>query len=408
MYKHVMCQGLWKCSQPRSSLIASEFLTESRQRLSKISALAQATYRVCREAKTLRRDDVDVFGLYSAKDLVALPKTQLLLAIIGDQCAELQATARGERQVVDSSLENLHDDATRKYVLPLRPTAIESNLFWPQREKNTVAGRGRSHLHRECHAAFHSAMDHVRAFVDDLRLDDIGLPDECGHEPRCGLVIDLVDGPDLFDPAATHDRDAIAHRESLLLVMGDEDEGDPEALLELLELEAHLGPEFCVQRTQRLVEQEDLGFTDDGTCQRDTLPLAAGELRRFAIGEFLQRGHLNDSIDAALDIGGDQLLHSQAERNVFVDGEVREERVALKDLIHAAAVWRLVGDILAGDENLPGGRMFKAADQAQTGCLPAAGRPQKRHEFTFGNTEADFLKRRKAAELLTDLAQLHH
>ena len=155
--------------------------------------------------------------------------------------------------------------------------------------------------------------------------------------PRSGwrAVVDLVDGSDLFDPSAADDGDAIAHGESLLLIMGDEDEGDTEAFLKLLELSAHLGPEFCVQRTQRLVEQKDLGFADDSTCQRHTLALASGELRRLAISEFLQRRHLNDSIDTPLDIRGGQLLHSQAKGNVFVDGEVRKERVALKDLIHA-------------------------------------------------------------------------
>jgi hypothetical protein len=80
----------------------------------------------------------------------------------------------------------------------------------------------------------------------------------------------------------------------------------------------------------------------------------------------------------------------------------------LEDLIHAATVRRVVGDILAGDEDLASGRKFKAADQAQTSCLSAAGGPQERHELAFRDIEADFLKRRKAAEPLTDLAQLHH
>jgi hypothetical protein len=114
----------------------------------------------------------------------------------------------------------------------------------------------------------------------------------------------------LFQPPAANDGDAIAHGESLLLIMGDEDEGDTEVFLKLLELRAHLGAKFCVQRAQRLVQQEDLRFADDGTCQRHTLALASGELRRLATSEFPQRRHLNDSINTLLDIGRIQLLHS--------------------------------------------------------------------------------------------------
>jgi hypothetical protein len=119
-----MCQGLWKLSQPRSSFRAPEFVNESRQRLSKISNSLTPHRRFIRKGKNLGGDDVDILGLYSAKNFLALLKNQLLLAIIGDERTKLQAAAHGNCQVIDGSLENLHDNATRKYVLSLRLTPI--------------------------------------------------------------------------------------------------------------------------------------------------------------------------------------------------------------------------------------------------------------------------------------------
>jgi hypothetical protein len=70
---------------------------------------------------------------------------------------------------------------------------------------------------------------------------------------------------------------------------------------------------------------------------REGNPLAlVPEIAPACVSEFLQRRHLNDSIDTPLDIRSGQLLHSQAKGNVLVDREVRKERVALKDLIYAA------------------------------------------------------------------------
>ena len=48
------------------------------------------------------------------------------------------------------------------------------------------------------------------------------------------MVVNFVDSADLFDLSAADNGDAIAHGESLLLIMGDEDKGDTEAFLKLL------------------------------------------------------------------------------------------------------------------------------------------------------------------------------
>jgi hypothetical protein len=46
--------------------------------------------------------------------------------------------------------------------------------------------------------------------------------------------------------------------------------------VQLLDLGAHLHPQFGVEIRQRLVEQEHLRIADDGTAHGDALALAAG------------------------------------------------------------------------------------------------------------------------------------
>ena len=98
-----------------------------------------------------------------------------------------------------------------------------------------------------------------------------------------GASYSSVGGGDLLDPAVAEDGDPVAHRQRLLLVVGDEAEGDADLALDLLELDLHLAAQLEVESAERLVEQQHLGPVDQGPGERDPLPLAAGELGRPAV-----------------------------------------------------------------------------------------------------------------------------
>ena len=55
-----------------------------------------------------------------------------------------------------------------------------------------------------------------------------------------------------------HHRDPRRHGHRLDLVVGDVDDGLPELVVQLLDLEPHLGAQLGVEVGQRLVEQEHL------------------------------------------------------------------------------------------------------------------------------------------------------
>jgi hypothetical protein len=120
-------------------------------------------------------------------------------------------------------------------------------------------------------AAFH---------VEEIR-DSKEVGDELGlrslvHIPRRSTLDDL---------ATTHHGEAIGELERLLLVVSDEDEGDPNFALNRDQLLAQRLAQLRVERAERLVEQQNRGPQDEGTREGDPLLLTAGELSRAALSK---------------------------------------------------------------------------------------------------------------------------
>ena len=96
----------------------------------------------------------------------------------------------------------------------------------------------------------------------------------------------------------------MGQRHGLDLVVRDVDRGDPERLLHMLELGPHVAAQLGVEIGQRLVHEKDRRSADDGTCQCDTLLLAAGQFPRVAIEKLvelhLRRGVANGASPSRL------------------------------------------------------------------------------------------------------------
>ena len=99
--------------------------------------------------------------------------------------------------------------------------------------------------------------------------------DEAAHEHVQRPVVEILGRGDLLQLALAHDRDAVAHRHRLDLVMRDVERRDSETRLDLLDVGAHLDAQLRVEVGQRLVHQECLRLANDRTAHRDALPLAA-------------------------------------------------------------------------------------------------------------------------------------
>ncbi len=89
------------------------------------------------------------------------------------------------------------------------------------------------------------------------------------------LVVDGVGRVVLHLAPGREDRDAVGHGHGLDLVVGDVDDGRAQALVQALDLAAHLAAQLRIEVGQRFVEQEHLGLAHDGAADGDALARAA-------------------------------------------------------------------------------------------------------------------------------------
>ena len=95
--------------------------------------------------------------------------------------------------------------------------------------------------------------------------------DEVGDESVGRVLVDVAGLADLFDAAVVEHGQPVAQGQRLVLVVGDDDEGDADFALDRLQLELHLFAQFEIQRAERLVEQQHPRPPDERPRQRHAL-----------------------------------------------------------------------------------------------------------------------------------------
>ena len=207
-----------------------------------------------------------------------------------------------------------------------------------------------------------------------------------------------------IDPVR-HDRDAVGHRQGLLLIVRDVDEGDPDIALDPLQLHLESLAKLQVQRTERLVEQQDLGEVDERAGQSDALLLPTGELIGLAVDLRGEADPLELGLDPLGDLGLRDLLAAQPEGDVLAHAQVREQGVALEDRIGGATIGGEPGDVLAVDEHPARGGLLEAGDHAQRRGLAAAAGAEHGEEFAPRDVELHLPHGDEVAEVLADPVQ---
>jgi hypothetical protein len=116
-----------------------------------------------------------------------------------------------------------------------------------------------------------------------------------------------------------------------------------------------------------------------------------------------------DQLERPVDLLGDlrarQLAAPQRERDVLEHGLVREQRVALEDHAHVAAVRRQVGDRLPVEDDAALARLLEARDHQQRRGLAGAALPQQRHELAGADVERQVVDGLEVAEALAEVLQ---
>ena len=180
-----------------------------------------------------------------------------------------------------------------------------------------------------------------------------------------------------------HNRDAVAHGERFFLVVRHVEKRNVEFALKALELELHLLAQLEIERTQRLIEQQDLGPVDQGTGDSDALLLTTGQLVGLAPLKAAELHQIEHFQHALTNLVLRSLLHLETVGDVVENGHVRKQRVALEHGIHVALERLLIGNIDAVEQNFARSGLLKAGDHAQRRRLARAGRAQNRQELAL-------------------------
>ena len=200
------------------------------------------------------------------------------------------------------------------------------------------------------------------------------------------------------------DRDAVAERHRLDLVVRHVDRRRRVTLLEPHELGAHRDAQRRVQVRERLVEEEDLGPPHEGAPERDALPLPARELRAAAGREGAERPQVLRRVgEARLGLRARDLPHLEAEGEVLAHGHVRVERVALEDHRDVPLARRDAVHDAVPDRDRALGRLVEARDEAQRRRLAAPRGPDEDEELAGRDVE---IEAREDARLPVRLADL--
>src|SRR3954465_14701192 len=94
------------------------------------------------------------------------------------------------------------------------------------------------------------------------------------------LAVEIVPRPKLDGAAEVHDHHAVRDMADDVPIVGDEDVGGPEVVLQVLEQVEDLRLDRDVERRHRLVADDQLRIDRERTRDADALALAAGELVR--------------------------------------------------------------------------------------------------------------------------------
>src|SRR5260370_29297957 len=131
-----------------------------------------------------------------------------------------------------------------------------------------------------------------------------------------------------------HD-DTVGELERLFLVVGDEDAGDLDLVVQSAEPAAKFLAHLGVERAERLVEEQHFWFDGERARECNPLTLAARELRRIPISKKIELHEFQQLVDAPRDLGlgGPRSAgqHAKSERDVFEHRHVAEQRVMLKN-----------------------------------------------------------------------------
>src|SRR6266536_1842469 len=162
---------------------------------------------------------------------------------------------------IATKMKNIFHVARNDIIPVIAVITFNSRVFWAYRNQNSLAdagaveGFGCSYLYILQSVKF----DDVEAvpLCDDFSSEAQNAPQKIFDKRRLRMLVDILRRADLLDAALVHQRQPRRKRHGFDLIMGDEQHGKSELLLQSLELDAHLLAQFGVEIAQRLIEEKN-------------------------------------------------------------------------------------------------------------------------------------------------------
>ena len=176
--------------------------------------------------------------------------------------------------------------------------------------------------------------------------------------------------------------------------MGDIDERDAEALLDVLEFDLHVLAEFEVESAEGLIEEEHFRVDCKRSGDGDALLLSAGQRVDGPALEPLEVHEGQHLLDLRLDSVFLHLFETQTKGDVLIYVQVREQRITLKNGVHAPFVGRDTIHDLIIKNDLAGVRFLETRNNAQCRRFTTARRAEDRNEFPVFDVEVEVVQDR--------------
>ena len=206
--------------------------------------------------------------------------------------------------------------------------------------------------------------DAHRFRADHLDAFHVRETEEAGRVGIVWMRPELVRRRDLDDAPRAHDGDAIAEREGLGLVVRDVDRGRPELLEDAAEVVEEPIAEPAIERSERLVQQENARLGSEGARERNALLLATRQRPHRAPLEPDEADQLQKLSGARFYRLRRVAAHPESERDVAEDVAVRKERVVLEDEADPTPVRWDVREILSVEQDSTQIGSLKAGDDS--------------------------------------------
>ena len=221
-----------------------------------------------------------------------------------------------------------------------------------------------------------------------------------------GLVIDVVRRSDLRDSALVDNHDLVRQRHRLHLIVGHEDTGGADSVVELAQLASHRGSQLRVEVGKRFVEQEHPRLPRDGPGDCHALSLATGQMSGLAVEQVVDLEHGCDLQNLGLPLVLRHSGHAQAIPDVPGHAEVRIERIVLKDHGAPPVLGSHGIDSPSRDMDLSRRDLLQSRDHPKQRRFSTSRRPENDHEFVLLELRVHIMDDVGLAIQLVDCAQL--